>query len=288
MRLPLVLDEALAFSARHPVARVDETTRRRMITSLTSDPAGTIVVGDADGAIRVVATVIDVMADRAAPAEMIVLGARPGLPGAAFVDEVLAPARAFARGVGRRGLEIARPPFVSDADEVLAREGFAFTYATFTMRRPRADVDGPEPAPPPGWRWVALDEGLVAPVHAALLEMFADSPGTTMMPLDTFRRGAFASPPGYHLLLDGGAIAGLVRVSVAGQHGDVRILGRAPAYRGRGVGRLILDRGLRLLTAAGARTVAREVTATNEHALALYRAFDFEIVERTPMLAAAL
>jgi GNAT superfamily N-acetyltransferase len=288
MRLPFVLDEALAFAALHPVGHLDEPIRRRLLTALTSDPAGTIVVGDAEGVIRLVATVVDTIDNRTAPAELIILGARPDLPGRSLVDEVVAPAQAFARAVGRPALHIARPTFVIDVDEALARAGFAFAYETFAMVRSRANVDATEPTLPPGWRWVALDDALVPPVHAALEEMFRDAPGTTLPPLPVFRRGAFGSPPGYHVLLDGDTLAGLVRASASGDSGVVRILGRARAYRGRGLGRLVLDRALRLLAAAGARSVMLEVSATNERALALYRAFDFEIFERTPTLAVSL
>jgi ribosomal protein S18 acetylase RimI-like enzyme len=288
VRLPLDLEEALAFAARHPVGHLDEPTRRRLLTLLTSGPAGAIVVGDEGGALRLVAAVVDVIDDPAAPAQLSILGALPGLTGAAFAGEVLAPARAFARAVGRRVLEVARPTFVTDVDEVLARAGFSLGHETFAMRRARAAVDGPEPAPPSGWRWAPLDDALVGPVHAALFETFRGASGTTLPPLDAFRRGAFVSPPGWHALLDGDAVAGLVRVSAVGGSGEVRILGRAPAYRGRGLGRLLLDRALRLLAAAGARAVTLEVTAKNERAIDLYRAFEFEVVERTPVYAALL
>jgi ribosomal protein S18 acetylase RimI-like enzyme len=288
VRLPLDLDEALAFAARHPVGHLDEPTRRRLLTQLTSAPAGTIVVGDERGAPCLVATVVDVIDDAAAPAELAILGARPGLPGALFAGEVLPPARDFARAAGRRALHVARPEVVEGVDEVLMRAGFDFAYETVAMRRARAGGDAAELAPPPGWRWAPLDDALVAPAHAALGEMFRGAPASTLPPLDAFRRGAFLSPPGWYALLDGETIAGLVRVSASNGSGEVRILGRAPPYRGRGLGRLLLDRALRLLAAAGARAVTLEVAATNVRALALYRAFAFEVIERTPVFAAIL
>jgi ribosomal protein S18 acetylase RimI-like enzyme len=288
MRLPLVLEEALAFAAAHPVGHLDEPLRRRLLTSLTSAPAGTIVLGDERGAPRLVATVVDVIFEPRAPAELVILGAAPGLSGAVFAGEVLAPARAFARAVGRRALHVARPGFVRDLDEVLARAGFTLHHEVVSMSRATAAVDASEPELTSGWRWVPLDDALVALAHAALVEMFRDAPATTTPPLDAFRRGAFASRPGWHVLLDGAELAGLVRLSATGASGEVRILGRHPRYRGRGLGRLLLDRALRLLAAAGARAVALEVAATNERALELYRAFDFAVVERTAVYAAVL
>jgi ribosomal protein S18 acetylase RimI-like enzyme len=288
VRLPLVLDDALAFAARHPVGHLDDPTRRRLLTLLTSAPAGTIVLGDERGVLRFVATVVDVIADQAAAAELVVLGAAPGLPGAVFAGEALAPARAFARAVGRRKLHVALPRFVDDVDEVLARAGFGLDHEVCAMRRPRAGVDALEPDLPHGWRWAPLDDALVAPAHAVLAEMFRGAPSATLPPLEAFRRGAFASAPGWQVLLDGETVAGLVRLSVSGASGEIRILGRRPSDRGRGLGRLLLDHGLRLLASAGAGAVSLEVAATNERALDLYRAFDFEVVDRTPVFAALL
>ena len=288
MRLRLALEEALAFSAAHPVGHLDDATRRRLLTMLTSAPAGTMVVGDERGALRMVATVVDVIDDPSAAAELVIRGAAPGLPGSVFAGEVIAPARAFARAVGRCRLNLSRPLCVRDVDEVLERADFALHHEVFAMRRPDAVVGGPEPELPRGWRWTPLDDALVAPTPAALVEIFRDAPTTTLPPLDAFRRGAFSSAPGWHLLLDGPTLAGLVRLSVERTGGEVRILGRHPRHRGRGLGRLLLDRALRVLAAAGAHAVSLEVAATNERALELYRAFGFDVVERTPVYAAVL
>ena len=288
MRLPFALDEALAFAARHPVGHLDAPTRRRLLTQLTSGPEGVIVLGDEGGALALVASVLDVLADADAPAELVIVGARPGLSGAVFADQVIEPARAFARAARRHALHVALPEVVRDAREVLERGGFAFHHETIAMRRASARFEGPAAEPPPGWRWAPLDDALVAPVHAALVEMFREAPSVTLGPLEVFRRGAFLSPPGWQVLLDGVAVAGLVRLSADGPSGEVRVLGRAPQHRGRGLGRLLLEHGLRVLAAAGVGAVRLEVAATNERALALYRAFDFEIVERTPTFSAVL
>jgi ribosomal protein S18 acetylase RimI-like enzyme len=288
VRLPFALDEALAFAARHPVGHLDEPTRRRLLTQLTSGPEGVIVLGDEAGGLTLVASVLDVLADADAPAELVIVGARPGLAGAVFADEVIAPARAFARAARRRALHLALPEVVREAPEVLARAGFAFHHETIVMRRASALARGPAAEPPPGWRWAPLDDGLVALAHAALVQMFREAPSVTLPPLEVFRRGAFLSPPGWQVLLEGDAVAGLVRLSADGATGEVRVLGRVPRHRGRGLGELLLEHGLRLLAAAGVGGVTLEVAATNERALALYRAFDFEIVERTPTFSTVL
>jgi ribosomal protein S18 acetylase RimI-like enzyme len=280
------LDEALAFAALHPVGQLDGPTRLRLLTQLTSAPQGTIVLADARGELALVATVLDVIAESDAPAELVILGARR-VESNVFTHEVLTPAKLFARSVGRPALHLSRPSCVEDVDEVLERAGYVLAHEVILMRR-RGRPDTPEPPLPPGWRWAPLDGALVPQVHAALLEMFRGSPSTTLPPLAEFRRGAFLSPPGWHVLLDGDRVAGLVRLSVQGTQGEVRVLGRRPEYRGRGLGELLLAHGLRLLADLEVDAVTLEVAATNEGALALYRRLGFEVVAQTPVYATVL
>jgi ribosomal protein S18 acetylase RimI-like enzyme len=90
------------------------------------------------------------------------------------------------------------------------------------------------------------------------------------------------------MLLDGDRIAGLLQIVAHGRSGELRVLGRAPAYRGAGLGPRLVAEGLRLLRAAGVGDVSLMVEALNEDALALYRRFDFLVVERVPTFALAL
>jgi ribosomal protein S18 acetylase RimI-like enzyme len=289
---PFLLEEALAFCARAPVGHLDGALRRRLLTGMTSAPEGTIVLADdaaADGGIALVALVVDVIESASAPADLVVLGARGDLAADAFAREVIAPALAFARGVGRSRLLLERPAFVDGIDATLARAGFAPAFDSFFMRRASgAPPEGPAPRLPSGWSWRPLDETIVGAAHAALGEIFRDSVSTTTPPLDEFRRGALGAVPGYYVLLDAAVVAGLVRLSVEGGSGEVTILGRSPAYRGRGVGRVLMDHGLRVLAALSVDVVTLDVAAENERALALYRDFGFEIVTRTSHLVATL
>ena len=66
------------------------------------------------------------------------------------------------------------------------------------------------------------------------------------------------------------------------------MLGRVPAYRGRGLGPRLVAEGLRVLREAGAGDVNLSVEVSNEQALALYRRFGFEVLTRTPVFALTL
>ena len=92
----------------------------------------------------------------------------------------------------------------------------------------------------------------------------------------------------WRVLLDGGRIAGLVRAVPHGARGELRIVGRVPAYRGRGLGPRLVAEGLRLLAEAGAGDVDLRWRPTMNARLDLYRRFGFEVVARTPVFALAL
>jgi len=106
----------------------------------------------------------------------------------------------------------------------------------------------------------------------------------------------------WYVLLDGDRLAGLVQIMLHGAgaeirgevrnrelaRGEIRIVGREPSYRGRGVGPRLVAEALRLLHADGAGDVDLSVEADNERALDLYRRFAFEVVARTPVFALAL
>jgi ribosomal protein S18 acetylase RimI-like enzyme len=180
---------------------------------------------------------------------------------------------------------------VDGLPEALGAAGFARAYDTFEMRRPASAWAAPpaQVAPlPGGWSWTDIDAARAEPAHTALGEMFRDAPATSLIPLDDFRQRVASGAARWRALLDGERIAGLVRVVPHGARGEVRMLGRAPAYRGQGLGPRLMTEGLGLLRAAGAGDVTLAVEAVNERALDLYRRFGFEVVTRTPVFVRPL
>ena len=263
----------------------------RLLLELTSDREGVIAIGDSDG-MRLVTTVVDRIRNGADAALLETLGVRAPIAAAAFMRLVVEPAIAFARGGERRALHVvleeARLPAVG-AEGALHDAGFSHVYDTFEMRRP-GSVPVPEaPAPlPAGWSWAALDGVRVDAAHVALIEMFRDALATSVVPLAEFREAVVSGAAVWRVLLDGDRIAGLVRIAVHGAGGTLRILGRVPAYRGRGLGPRLVAEGLRVLREAGAGDVDLSVEVSNEQALGLYRRFGFEVLTRTPVFALTL
>jgi ribosomal protein S18 acetylase RimI-like enzyme len=287
-------DAVVSFCVAHGAA-YDADLLRRLLLELTSEPAGVFVIRGAEG-IALVATVVDRVTNGADAANLETLGVRAPLAAESFRRLVIEPAVAFARAGERRALQVALQPSLmpaDGADQALRDAGFAHAYATYEMRRNRSAPDQPIEPLPEGWSWAALDELRVDAAHAALLEIFHDALATSLPPLADFRRAVVSGEADWRVLLDGQRIAGLLRIlwhEAPGEprRGEVRIIGRMPTYRGRGLGPRLLREALRLLGRDGAIDIDLVVEAKNAEALALYRRFGFEPTSQTPVFALTL
>ncbi len=285
------LDALIAFCVASG-SPFDAAVIRRLIVDLTSDPAGVFVVADDAGPV-LVASLFDRGENGADAAMLEILGIGAAVSREAFAELVVTPAIAFGRAGVRRAVHLplqhAGCARIEGAEGVLRAAGFAPTYDFFTMRRPAtAPLPGAAEVLPPGWRWQALEGGLVDVAHAALTEIFRDSASFTLSPLPLFRRAVASGASTFRALVDGDEIAGLVQVAAHETLHELRTIGRRPAYRGRGLGARLVTEGLRLLGEHGARAVELTVEAPNERALALYRRFAFDVVDRTPVFAMTL
>jgi len=78
-------------------------------------------------------------------------------------------------------------------------------------------------------------------------------------------------PDGLLVLEADGCLAGSVMVGYDGHRGWVNYLAVDPAWRGRGLGRMLMDKAEQRLLALGCPKVNLQVRASNEHAVAFYR-----------------
>ena len=261
-------------------APLDESLIRRLLTTLTSSSRGVQLLTDGTRLV-LVATVVDRIQNGRNAAHLAIIGCAEELPGPAFRALVLDQAAEFASQSGKRSVHLEWTPQVLDLDEALARGGFRHGFDMYTMRMPVDSRSPPPPADP--LVWSPLDASRVAEVHDLLLAAFHDAAATLVPPLDEFSPAALAAPDRWHLLLEAGRVAGIARVAVHGSEGQVRTLARHPAQRGRGLGRLLLDRAVRQLTVRdGVESVTLEVEADNVRATALYTDYGFKLVNRVP------
>lgn len=69
---------------------------------------------------------------------------------------------------------------------------------------------------------------------------------------------------------------GVITWSVVGELAELLRLVVAPAYRRQGIGTQLVEAGVTVVKAAGAKAAMLEVGYTNEPAIALYQRLDFE------------
>jgi ribosomal-protein-alanine N-acetyltransferase len=86
-----------------------------------------------------------------------------------------------------------------------------------------------------------------------------------------------ASPHAFPLVAcsDSGEVAGYLCPALVADDGEILDVAVAPAWRGRGIGRLLLARAMADCRARGATTVHLEVRPSSSAAVALYEAFGF-------------
>ena len=85
-----------------------------------------------------------------------------------------------------------------------------------------------------------------------------------------------------HRALSGGALAGFILSRLAAGEAEILSVAVAPRWRGRGLGRRLLDLHLRRLAGLGVGTVFLEVEEGNKAALRLYAQAGFHQVGRRP------
>jgi ribosomal protein S18 acetylase RimI-like enzyme len=106
-----------------------------------------------------------------------------------------------------------------------------------------------------------------------------DVPGAYIGPLDVFAQKLAGKRD--DVLLKSGRLAAFVSVSMQGDVGHIDMLGRHPDFRGAGLGRLLLSKGVDRLAEKGASSLALDVTTSNTAALDLYRDFGFTVESTT-------
>ncbi len=89
----------------------------------------------------------------------------------------------------------------------------------------------------------------------------------------------YLSEPGF-LVAHDDAVVGFVVGDAIIQHGQllghIKDIAVRDDRRGEGIGALLLERALGVLTAEGARAVKLEVRESNDRAISLYRSYDFK------------
>ena len=273
------LDALLAFCARRPASPFSPDLRRRLMTRLVSGPAGVIelVDGGQTVALAVAVDAVDSVADCAV---LDMLGGR------AAADPILDAAERFVAAGARRGIEVPLTGHTAHWRPQLEARGYRVAYTSYEMETPARPPPPTPPLPGPDWRWVTATVAHAEAYHRVVARAMGPVPGAYRSTLADFTRGLGEGQP-EDLLVCGETIAGFVTVGAplpaAPGLGHVHQIGRDPAFRGQGLGPILLARALNRLADLGAGRFALDVTASNVAALDLYLRHGFEIVEEIPV-----
>ncbi len=278
--------EALAtYAEAHRPSPYVNLPIRRLLSELA--PREGVIELRVAGRTAFVAAVVDRCDNLNDAAMLEVLGWDDEAPLAPLLAAAIPIARDVARAAGRGAVSLSlparlvgalgaeRPPDAADAPSSAWRDA----DGSYVLERDLAPF--PSPALPPGARWVDLSADRLASHHACLRAAFVDDPHMMIPDYETFAAAALRADPPVRLLVAGGEEVGFARVTLeeGGRLGYVATIGRAPTWRGRGLGAVVLAEALRVLAARRVERFRLGVTATNAAAIALYRRTGFEVVE---------
>lgn len=279
------LDALVAFAEAHPLADYPPGLPRRLMAELSRGPEGVWDLRAGQG--RLLAALIE-RVEVHGGAAILELLAGSGLdePGArrALVAEALARAEAL---VGRsRPLHVPMPHGWLDLDDLLISNDLIFDHLICDMETPEGQAPPVRPTLPDGLRWALAEDGTFAAYYEVLQRAFAGRPDVAFPAFEVFVDMARGAPITPRLLMQGGSVVGFVNVGMLRPGlGMVRSIGRDPAHRGQGVGRILLAEAMALLNEAGATRYNLSVLATNTAALRLYQDAGFVVVREERVFA---
>jgi ribosomal protein S18 acetylase RimI-like enzyme len=273
-------ESVIAFALANPLMPFHPPRQlRRFIGHLISDRRLVIDVHDEQGRVAC-AVLLDNLRNRNNSAGLVIMGFDRRAPAAAAYDLLLREAKAELP-TDKAGIEI---DFCDDSPvdlDFLQDRGFRPLYATFEMLKQNG---GHLPAALPegyGWRDLTLAE--LPEYYRVLTTAFADNLEMNFTSLDEMGANLPTRRIPGTLLLHRDQIIGFHNVFVDaedGAFGEISSIGLLPAYRGRGLGRLLLGKAVEELSNRNVRDFKLMVAATNETALGLYTRSGFKVCRR--------
>ena len=268
--------ELVDFCEHFPLAPSWSLPAARLLSDLPSCDACILDVWD-QGERQAVAVVIDTVRNLDNVALLEVMGRLP-TAGSTFLSLMQPVAERLVREAGRWGLECYLPEHLGWST-AFQEAGWGFARDAFMMER--ADSEIPGPTLPTGLRWRDLEPADVLSYYHLVQEAFAEDPGVQLADYPSFLRALESRDLPIRLLCRYEKLLGFVRVSIENGVGNLDSLGRAPAWRGKGLGPLVVAEGARILNAHGATRLRLGVTGNNVAARTLYRNLGFVDLERS-------
>lgn len=271
------LEEQLAFCAVAPLGDRPPAVQRALLTELCRGPEG--VLDRVEGDARLLAVLVERITTASGAAILEPMAATVGASPPALA-RLLAGAIDAAEALiqGTRPLELPLPSPLAALEPTLTARGFRLSHVVYDMgTAPRH----PPPARPPlpdGLRWEVVSEARLDALHQVTRAAFAGRPDVAFPALDDWKAMTRAAPIPPRLLLHAQQVVGFASVGLLRPGlGQVRNIGRDPAWYGLRLGPILLAEAMHLLAEAGAERFTLSVLATNAAALRLYQDAGFEI-----------
>lgn len=151
------------------------------------------------------------------------------------------------------------------------------------MERPLAGLPAAAAPLPAGYelgRYTPADRDAIVAVNAAAFAHHPEQGRLTGAEFDQLAAQDWFDPAGLYVVKHDGQVAGFHWTKRhGGGLGEVYVIAVAPDHEGHGLGRALLDIGLRHLAAAGDDRVQLYVEAAEDRVVRLYRNAGFEIIQ---------
>ncbi|HET6160670.1 MAG TPA: GNAT family N-acetyltransferase [Dongiaceae bacterium] len=264
---PITIEQAFEYCRNHPVAGID---LERFLGIFTTDAQRIIDARDV-GLLGIIMDRLTV-ADGAKPFEWI--GGEVDKIDARIFPIVIERLRRTAKDLGIPAVDVTLSGHWSNARELLAREGAHPQFIDIELTH--ADCNwGPDRPLPAGWRWVPVTPDR-EPAYVSLLNRgMGPMPGVYVPPEAEALASVRTTADGTKLLLNrNGEAQAMVRCKLVKRY--LHLVCCAPEMKGRGLGRLALDEGRRIL---GQGPLHLTVVQQNEHAHGFYLHMGFAPTE---------
>jgi ribosomal protein S18 acetylase RimI-like enzyme len=248
---------------------------------LVSRPARIIDLWEA-GERALIGLVIDTCENATNAAEFMILASRTREIDQRLLLAALEFAETEAAETRYDVLELGVDASLKPVEPVLAERGYELAYTMVKMRR---DAGAHEAAPlQPGLRFETISATMIGPARRLISAAFDGIPGLNLVPEDGDADRMLRHEPPARLLFRGDDLAGYVQVAVQPNgSGLVNVIARDPAHQASGLGRVLMDEALRVLTGMNCGQIELNAVAANDRALRLYEAYGFVIAESTPV-----
>ena len=267
----------LAFCGAAPLGDRPAAVRHALLTELCRGPEGVfdLIEGDA----RLVAVLVERISTASGAAILEPLAARGAHTAElrlVLIERAIAAAEALIQGA--RPIQLSPPPGWTGLEPTLEARGFGLSHIVYTLATAEDHRPAPRAPLPAGLAWEPCGEAHLSALHAMTQAAFAGRPDVAFPAFEAWATMVRAAEIPPRVLLHDRQVVGSATVAMlAPGLGQVRNIGRDPAWIGRRLGPILLGEAMNLLAEAGASRFTLSVLASNRAALSLYQGAGFEM-----------